>query len=63
VYQRLNVEFLEFGASCLDHAVGDTVIPGGFIRVQFFDFILEFMLFNVRMKERVARKDRVLYLV
>jgi len=47
----------------LDHAVCDAIIPRRFFRVKFFDFIPKFLWFNVLVKERVNRKDRVLYFV
>jgi len=55
--------FLKSGSSSLDHAVCDVIIPGGFVRVIFFDFIPKFLWFDVLVKERVSRKGGVLYFV
>ena len=35
----------------------------GFVRIKFFDIILGFLWFNVLVKERVNREDRVLHFV
>jgi len=59
--QRLHEKLLKLRVSSLDHAVCDAIIPRGLVRVEFFDFISEFLWFDVLVKERVNREGRALH--